>query len=205
MTMVSCDNCQFRRPHLSVRQTVTALDVPLIDALPQTMQALDQWYSDLYDDEMAEFEAMKTTKEWKARPPAHDFCGAHHQIQPPHSVAPGVLEKLNTAGNCHNHKTGPIPHRSCSDCRFLERPPLVTSMLGSMLGGTQGAVEFAASVHSLVESRARSELLEAFKARGVLREKPYHVPTCSHFSKPGRYVIGPITNWTQACPRWEAA
>jgi hypothetical protein len=203
MSTVSCDDCALRRPRLSIRKVITELDLPIVDALGTTIAELEGWYREQEADEESYIAARTddvTTRglppEWDRRPVAHDYCGAIGNT-------PRLLDIVNLAGSCQTHRAGPVPARSCRNCRHLQRPvPLVTS-LAATGGGSPADIAFAKSAYAVAEGWARSEVIEAVKTSGFMREAPRALPVCTKLSRSGRYVVGPIANRTEACPSWE--
>jgi hypothetical protein len=196
---VSCDDCAFRRPRLSVRKAITELDLPIVDALGATIAELEGWFREQEADEKSYIDDVSTRglpPEWGRRPVAHDYCGAVGNT-------PRLLEIVNLAGSCQTYGAGPIPARSCKSCRHLHRPvPLVASLTAAG-GGSQADIAFAKSAYALAEGLARSEVIEAVKTGGFMREAPRSLPVCTKLSRLGLHVVGPIANRTEACPSWQ--
>ncbi len=198
MTVHLCSACAFRRPRISVRDMLASLNVPIVNLLGATIDQLETWLDEQKSQELATVQRIVddgSGTDWPRRPRAHDYCGFIGD-------RPRVLELVNPTGACPAHSPEPRPSRPCDTCKWLIRPHDATAAIAASAGGSQSSLTFAQRAADVAEGLARSEVIDAVKQGGVIREKPRYLPVCGRLSTADRTIVGPIANWTHACGYW---
>lgn len=194
-----CHTCRFRRPRMPVPSIVERLDVPLVDRLSSIIEQLETWLDEQRGQELGLLQQLihdRAEPVWPRPVYAHDHCGLIGD-------RPRVLEILNPGDDCEQHEPGPGPNRPCQTCRWLRRPRQTTTEIVAA-AGSPALWQFAQQVTKVAETRIQSQVIEAVKSGGYLREQSELLPTCARLSTAGRVVVGPVLNWTNACAHWEA-
>jgi hypothetical protein len=188
-------------PHL----LVDVLRVYLPTRLADTIEELERWWDEQRRKEEDVQERLinpdnpdDRTPEWGRRPVTKDYCGA---LPTKPRVTDLVVESDNS---CTDQNPGPRPRRSCYECRFnvLPHDPLERLYQSAL---SKADLELVKQAESFTEAVARSEIVEAVKAHGLLRIQPKVLPWCERLSKEDTHVVGPILNWTLACGYWDAS